>query len=356
MSFFNGMMRGIGKATGLEAVASATGIDKAIVHPTVHAIETVASATGIDQAVHFADAMCMDGIEFCSGGHVKFVEDKPGAVTKISGKEFNDIIKGHNKRVSRDAPMGLISMRWTEVGPEDLKGILRKYKRYRFHGANVQHDGHHGHMLRRVVPGLQDEKQRNWNGLCGRSDFGLQIGNISSKYMAHEERMFKERVQKTRGRFKYDHVPAPHPVFGPKAKGGGAGLKWSGYRPLLLASDPKWCIDVAGGKAHNGANLILYPYRGSPNQLWSYDGKFLRSKANPRYIVDINEARMACGTNLHLWDNHGGKHQQWHYDGKVFRSAKNPRFVIDLDGNQRRSCANIHLWEANGSGAQNWRV
>lgn len=353
----------IGEQTGLNDAAEELGFSP-YVHGAVHALEEGARELGVDKGVHFADAVFMDAIEVFSGKNIKYRKQGKQVPTTISQKQFDRIIAKHNRRVGDrpDARIGIISMCWREVRPEDLIGILKKYKNVRFRGGNVQHDEHHGHILRQIAPGLQDEKQRYWDHLLSKSDFGLQIGNISSPGMMHEQAKLVKRARKKR-EFTYIHIPGPNPDdpdfqttcrWRNYTHNAGGPLSWRNYRAIRLASDTNWVIDIAGGKAFNGANLILYRHHGGPNQQFLYDGRFLRSLENPKYCIAFDPRRMRRGENIIIWECNGGKHQQWHYDGAFFRSAMNRTYVIDLDGNSLTSGANIHLWKENGTGAQKW--
>jgi len=126
------------------------------------------------------------------------------------------------------------------------------------------------------------------------------------------------------------------------------------YFPIRLVSHPYWCLDAAGGSVKNGTNLILFGYHGGDNQLWTYDGTYIRSKKDPNFVIDVSGGKIARGTNIQLWEINHSDAQKWDFDGRAFRLRKNPKFVLDLNGNKKEPCRNIHLWEWNSTGAQLW--
>eukprot|EP00493_Phyllostaurus_siculus_P026796 UN27142 len=74
------------------------------------------------------------------------------------------------------------------------------------------------------------------------------------------------------------------------------------YFPIRLQSNPDWVVDICGGRITNGTNLILFPHHGRCNQLWLYDGTFIRSKADPKYVIDVHHCKIKSGTRLHVID------------------------------------------------------
>lgn len=93
----------------------------------------------------------------------------------------------------------------------------------------------------------------------------------------------------------------------------------NGYYLLKDVNSGK-VLDICGGTAYDGANVILYEQHGGANQLWRfiYKGKEnghnwyeLESKINGNYCLDVSGANSANGTNIQLWSRNGSNAQKF---------------------------------------------
>merc|ERR1719476_395720 len=104
----------------------------------------------------------------------------------------------------------------------------------------------------------------------------------------------------------------------------------------------------------NGTNIHLYSIHGGDNQLWGYDGTYIRCKKDPTYVVDVDNCKIENGANLQLWECNGTDAQKWDFEEGVFKLRKNPDYVIDLYLNEAKNKQKIHLWESNDTDGQRW--
>jgi len=77
------------------------------------------------------------------------------------------------------------------------------------------------------------------------------------------------------------------------------------YNPIYLKSHPTWVLGAEDGNINSGANLILCEYHGGDNQLWKYDGTYIRWKQDPNFVVDVESGSIKCGTNIHVTFENG---------------------------------------------------
>lgn len=78
----------------------------------------------------------------------------------------------------------------------------------------------------------------------------------------------------------------------------------------ITTYDGAMCLDASGAKGNDGDAIIIWPCKGSTNQLWrrSSSGEIVGINGK---CVDINGEKTADGTEIILWPCHGGTNQQW---------------------------------------------
>lgn len=93
----------------------------------------------------------------------------------------------------------------------------------------------------------------------------------------------------------------------------------NGYYAFMDKNSGK-ALDVSGGSAYNGANIIVHDYHGGANQQWRiiYTGKSnghcyysIQSKINSNYYLDVNGANNFNGCNLQLYKGNGTSAQKF---------------------------------------------
>jgi hypothetical protein len=105
---------------------------------------------------------------------------------------------------------------------------------------------------------------------------------------------------------------------------------------LRAPSGEPLCLDVAGSRAENGADLILHRCHGGENQRFYYfrETGELRS-ALGNFCVDVHEGRATAGNRVQLWTCHGRAAQKFDHDPRTqrfsFRAGRH--LCLDVAGN-----------------------
>lgn len=115
-------------------------------------------------------------------------------------------------------------------------------------------------------------------------------------------------------------------------------------------------LDIRGGQAHAGAEVITWEKHGKDNQVWFQEPitGTIRSKLNPDLCLDLN------GSNR-LYVNHyqpGDVNQQWHYnkDRDVIENRRDPNRVLDVVGASKDKGAQVCAWNYHGKENQKWKL
>lgn len=91
----------------------------------------------------------------------------------------------------------------------------------------------------------------------------------------------------------------------------------------IATYDGAMCLDASGGRGNDGDAIIIWPCKGSTNQLWRHasGGEVVGINAK---CVDIRGAKTADGTDIVLWQCHGGTNQQWDFAATDSSAAEAP--------------------------------
>lgn len=93
----------------------------------------------------------------------------------------------------------------------------------------------------------------------------------------------------------------------------------NGYYAFMDTNSGK-VLDVSGGSAYDGANVIIYDYHGGANQQWrivyteNSNGHYyysIQSKLDSNYYLDVNGASNYDGCNLQLYRGNGTSAQKF---------------------------------------------
>ncbi len=78
----------------------------------------------------------------------------------------------------------------------------------------------------------------------------------------------------------------------------------------ITTYDGAMCVDASGARGNDGDAIIIWPCKGSTNQLWrrSSSGEIVGINGK---CIDIKGEKTADGTEIILWPCHGGSNQQW---------------------------------------------
>ena len=127
---------------------------------------------------------------------------------------------------------------------------------------------------------------------------------------------------------------------------------------ITSSSNPQLCIDVNEGSKKDSANLILFEYKGSPNQIWIRQGSCLVSQ-NSGKAIDISGGEQE-GNKIIQYSKHGKQNQQWQIfptqsPGLVYIASPSG-LALTVKGNNIRSKADIVASRYNGSPNQHWII
>ncbi|WP_309113284.1 lectin [Saccharothrix sp.] len=112
------------------------------------------------------------------------------------------------------------------------------------------------------------------------------------------------------------------------------------------------CLDVSGGKAVAGADVLVWDCHGAANQLWtSWPDKELRVFGS--LCLDAYNGGTTPGTRVISWNCNGQANQQWAFeaDGTI-RGASG--LCLDVSGGGTANGSKLVLWTCHGGANQRW--
>jgi hypothetical protein len=125
---------------------------------------------------------------------------------------------------------------------------------------------------------------------------------------------------------------------------------------VLISKNGGRALDIKGGNAHAGAEVVLWDHHGRDNQVWFQEPVTgtIRTKLNPDLCLDINGAGR-------LYLNHyqpGDRNQQWQYNKNrdVVENKSDPSKVLDAVGGSGDNGTGICSWNHHGRDNQRWKV
>ncbi|MBQ3267220.1 MAG: RICIN domain-containing protein [Atopobiaceae bacterium] len=141
-------------------------------------------------------------------------------------------------------------------------------------------------------------------------------------------------------------------------------------RSMLLTS---MTIDVAGGKAVNGANVQIYASNDTNAQKFLITeetaGHWSMANANSGLYVDVAGGAASNGVNVQQWTSNGSRAQRWKLTetGETvtvngvtctvvtigsYVTNDGATYVMDVNGAMTTNSTNVQIYTANGSDAQ----
>lgn len=146
----------------------------------------------------------------------------------------------------------------------------------------------------------------------------------------------------------------------------GALTAWGTYE-IVLAADPKMCIEVAGGSTANGANIQVYTRNGTDSQIFrasinseTFVSVFYNAKTEK--CLEIKGGTAKNGANVQQGKYTGDDSQKWlpvklgtcKINGQSvptyeIRSQSGTNFTMDCKGGGKKAKTNIQVWTRNTS-------
>ncbi|SHJ73615.1 S8 family serine peptidase, partial [Parasporobacterium paucivorans] len=110
---------------------------------------------------------------------------------------------------------------------------------------------------------------------------------------------------------------------------GGTNQQWkfenlgNGYYKITSVLNPAYALDVYCSGTSMGTRVIQWPYYGGPNQQWKIieneDGSIsliskLAFENGTRYVLDVYGGSAVAGVNVIQWSGNGGDNQKWYLE------------------------------------------
>jgi pectate lyase C len=123
-------------------------------------------------------------------------------------------------------------------------------------------------------------------------------------------------------------------------------------------------IDVAGKSNANGANILLWEYKGSSNQHWDItalgDGYYSIRSAHSGKAMDVHNFCTEPGCLIYQWDYWGGDNQQWQIisvSGGYFKIvSRHNNLPIDVWGWDSSNGADLRQYNDTNNANQQWEI
>ncbi|MBF9129739.1 endo-1,4-beta-xylanase [Plantactinospora sp. S1510] len=110
------------------------------------------------------------------------------------------------------------------------------------------------------------------------------------------------------------------------------------------------CLDVNGGSATNGAQMIIWDCHSGTNQQFTQNGRALQVMGK---CLDA-PANAAAGTRVRIWDCGGGTNQQWVLNSNGTISNAQTGLCLDVDGAATANSSAVIVWSCHGGANQRW--
>lgn len=151
----------------------------------------------------------------------------------------------------------------------------------------------------------------------------------------------------------------------------------AGFYEIRSAMLTSMAVDVAGGKAVNGANVQIYASNDTNAQKYliteETSGHWSLANANSGLYVDVAGGAARNGTNVQQWASNGSRAQRWNIvdsgetvtiDGVAcpivtlgsYVTTDGTTYVMDVRGAMTTNSTNVQIYTSNGSDAQRFAL
>ena len=159
------------------------------------------------------------------------------------------------------------------------------------------------------------------------------------------------------------------PAFGPQDDGfpGGPGYIPQGrviFSGSVLSVRSGKALDVAAGSNYNGAAVIQYTFRGTPNQLWDVidagRGRVVFVSQDSNKVLDVAGGGQTEGAPVQQFRFNGNEDQLWRIErlgGGVYQIVNVASgLCLDVEGGVRADGARVIQFRCQGNENQAWRL
>jgi len=129
---------------------------------------------------------------------------------------------------------------------------------------------------------------------------------------------------------------------------------------FMVNRDKSKCLDIAGGKIVNGAEVQIWDCNGLPNQhfIWCGDNRIV-SATNTDMCLDIPGGVPGYATYLQMWECNGRESQKWGYDSKtwsIFPTQEGEKMCVDLDSGRTQAGTRVNLFNCQVGTGEAWAL
>lgn len=125
-----------------------------------------------------------------------------------------------------------------------------------------------------------------------------------------------------------------------------------------LARDTGVCLDIKGGKAVDGSEVIIDQCKQDSTHKFIYctDGRIVSSQ-NTSMCLDIPTGDPKQVQNLRIWQCNGGQGQYWHYDTStqaIVPASTGEFMCMDVHGGSTQPGTNVLIYYCNPGTGERW--
>jgi O-glycosyl hydrolase len=138
-------------------------------------------------------------------------------------------------------------------------------------------------------------------------------------------------------------------------------LRQNGGAPVVASPTSRWigqssgrCVDVSGGSATNGANIIIWGCHSNTNQQWTTTAAG-ELRVFGTKCLEAYQAGTAAGTRASIFDCNGGNHQKWNLNADNTITNRQSGLCLDVNGQGTADGTGVILWNCSGGANQIWR-
>jgi hypothetical protein len=115
---------------------------------------------------------------------------------------------------------------------------------------------------------------------------------------------------------------------------------------MIFKSDTRKCVDIPGSDMTNGNKIQIWDCNNNKNQMWYFDGLYIRSGINDQKCLDVPGSDYTNGNKLDLWDCNGLANQQFKGGGTYqWELVASPGKCIDLYGGDTTNGKLLEIWD-----------
>jgi hypothetical protein len=120
---------------------------------------------------------------------------------------------------------------------------------------------------------------------------------------------------------------------------------------IVFEPDVNKCVDIPNANMTNGNKLQIWDCNGGKNQMWYFDGLYIRSGINDQKCLDVPGGDYTNGNKLDIWDCNGLGNQQFKGGGTYqWESVASPGKCIDLFGGDTTNGKLLEIWDCDSPG------